>query len=162
MCLRGRAVFDLFCVCTCVCVCDSLFLMRSEAHGEPDADHLEQLSYDDRLRMQQALGAKREHCAMELLGASVGACKMLRYPPAEVAERIAADPTDVATSRRFGRCRYAVHLRVGRFCCVFVCAPLSDLVAHVPTLLRSAGGHGADVDDHDSHTAKQDRLAPIP
>ena len=30
---------------------------------------------------------------MELLRASVGAWRMLRYPPEEVAERIANDPT---------------------------------------------------------------------
>jgi hypothetical protein len=102
-------------------------LMRSAARGDPDADHLEQLSYGDRLRMQQALDAKREHCAMELLEASVGAWKMLRYPPAEVAERIAADPTGHEQKIWTMQVR---RLRVGRFCRVFVCAPLSDLVAH--------------------------------
>ena len=68
-------------------------LMRTAAHADDDADPLDQLSYGERVELQEQLDAKREHCAMELLRASVGAWRMLRYPPEDVAQRIAADPT---------------------------------------------------------------------
>ena len=59
-------------------------LARDVATAREAAAHAEE---------QEQLEAKREHCAMELLRASVGAWRMLRHPPEEVAERIAADPT---------------------------------------------------------------------
>jgi hypothetical protein len=68
-------------------------LMRSAAYADEDELHLDQLSYGERVKMQEQLDAKREHCAMQMLESAVGAWRMLRYPPAEVADRIAADPT---------------------------------------------------------------------
>lgn len=74
-------------------VVHACILMRSAAYAEEEDNHFEQLSYGERVKLQEQLEAKREHCAMELLRASVGAWRMLRHPPEEVAERIAADPT---------------------------------------------------------------------
>jgi hypothetical protein len=68
-------------------------LMRTSAiAAESDADPLTMLTYGDRVELQEKLDKAREECAYELLRASVNAWRMLRYPPPEVAEKIAADP----------------------------------------------------------------------
>jgi hypothetical protein len=68
-------------------------LMRNAASADEGVDSLTILTYGERMELQAKLDAAREDCAMELLRASVGAWRKLRYPPEDVAQRIADDPT---------------------------------------------------------------------
>ena len=83
---------------------------------------------------------------------------MLRYPPADVAEKIANDPT--------GNEEKIWHMQVRPVNRAHTVCPRSMYmlvrlltVAHFVWLLRGfAGGYGADADDHDSHPADEDRM----
>jgi hypothetical protein len=69
-------------------------LMRKAVQAAGSSDALAMLTYGERVELQEKLDEARIKCAHELLRASVNAWKMIRHPPPEVAERIAADPNE--------------------------------------------------------------------
>jgi hypothetical protein len=123
------------------------------------SDLLAGYRYGERVEMQAKMDAARTECATELLRASVGAWRMLRYPPDDVAERIANDPS--------GNERKIWNMQV-RTEPTEATPALRKLSRHrgmvadrfVPAAVFStAGGDGADTDDHDGNPADEDRVS---
>jgi len=74
----------------------ALQLMRSQAIAKRDGkvvNILNQLTYQERVEMQAELDRKQTAAAYGMLRASVGAWKAFRNPPADIAEKIANDPS---------------------------------------------------------------------